>query len=109
MPEILIDIFLYLSYALIIGGVASAIIFAVTQLAKNPSKAKNTLIGLAILVVLFGLGFALSSGELNAKFVELKTSSETVKTVGAGLVSLYILAVAALVIVVLTEIKGLFK
>ncbi|MBI2968221.1 MAG: hypothetical protein HYY40_10480 [Bacteroidetes bacterium] len=106
----LVDIGIYLCYAgMIIGGLL-AILFPVWFFIKNPKGAKTSGIGLAIALLLFGISYMLSTGELNEKYIGLGVDTDTYsRVVGGSLILLYVTGIGAVVIAIGTEIAGIFK
>ncbi|MCO6499376.1 MAG: hypothetical protein J5I47_03245 [Vicingus serpentipes] len=97
-------------YLLLAIAAVSAIVFPVITMAKNPANAKNALIGVLGLVVVFGLGYALASGTetLDVDGKLLATASEA-KMSEAGLIAFYILAAAAIGSIVYAEVSKMLK
>lgn len=101
----MINFGLWITYLLIIGAVAAAVIFPVLQIAKNPKAAKGTFIGLGVLLGIFLISLILSGGQANEKYAVTAGQS---KMIGAGLTMIYLLGFGAIVIAVYTEVKKAF-
>ena len=97
-------------YLLLAIAAASAIIFPIITMAKNPANAKNALIGVVGLAVVFGLGYALASGTetLDVDGKLLATASEA-KMSEAGLIAFYILAAGAIGSIIYAEVSKMLK
>ena len=97
-------------YLLLAIAAVSAIVFPVITMAKNPANAKNALIGVLGLVVVFGLGYALASGTetLDVDGKLLATASEA-KMSEAGLIAFYILAAGAIGSIIYAEVSKMLK
>lgn len=100
--------FLGWSYILLGIGVLVSIVFPVITLIGNVGKAKSALFGIAGLVVIFGISYALASGE-EAKIGEMVISEGTSRLSEAGLNAFYFLAVAAVGTILFVEINKAFK
>jgi hypothetical protein len=94
------------SYLLLAIAVLGAIGFPILELAKNPKGAKGALIGVGLIVVVFGLSYALSS-DVNPSKIEITPGA--VKMVDTGLFSFYILALVAVCVTIYAEVSKMFK
>ena len=105
-----LDAVLYWSYGLVGATILGAIIFPLVNLIKNPKGAMRSLLGLALVVVVLCVGFALSSAEpvvtaANHVFdnvLELRLSD-------VGLYTIYIVFAASILTIVVTEIVNVIK
>lgn len=109
MSESLINIFLYLTYALAIGGLVLAVAFPVVFLVKNPAKAKGSLIGVGLVLVLFLVGYVLSGNEVLSYYPKFGVDAGISKIIGGSLITLYVLAIGATVSAVVAEVLRFFK
>lgn len=106
MADFLTNYGILFTYLLLAIAVISAIGFPVFELLKNPKGAKGALLGLGLLVVVFGLSYAFSS-DVNPSKMELSPGS--VKLVDTGLFAFYILAAIAVGATVYSEVSKIFK
>jgi len=106
MADFLTNYGILFTYLLLAIAVVAAIGFPVLDLIRNPKGAKGALLGLGLLVVVFGLSYALSS-DANPSKIELSASS--VKLVDTGLFAFYILAAIAVGATVYSEVSKIFK
>jgi len=101
-----------LLWGVILAGIAAvlALIFPIIQMITQPKKAKGSLIGILALVVLVFVGYALASSE-PLDFVKANPNNvpDTLKQVGTGLISMYILLGFGLLAIVVTEITKAVK
>ena len=104
MNEDLINIGMYVTYGLIALAIAASVIFPIVHFAKDISKAKGTLIGLAVLIVVLLVAYALSSGETYEG-----VSSMASRWISAGITSVFILAGLAIVAAVFTEVVKIIR
>ncbi len=103
----MIDIGLYITYALIGASIFAILTFALLKVFSNVAAAKNILIGIIALIVLVIISYALNDGSDAAVYKDI--SENTLKTIGAGLVALYLLAGLAIFSILYFEIIRLFK
>ncbi|MFT5666170.1 MAG: hypothetical protein ACI9DK_000348 [Vicingaceae bacterium] len=96
-------------YLLMVLATASAIIFPILAMTKDPKAAKNALIGVGALAIVFGISYALAGDEMTPKYAKFISSSEESKLVSTGLVAFYILAIAAVVSIFSSVFVKLFK
>ncbi|MCE2495420.1 MAG: hypothetical protein J4F31_02395 [Flavobacteriales bacterium] len=105
-----IDPFMYIAY--FAAGLASllTVIFAVYFLITHPEKAKNSLIGIGALVVVFGIGYVLASGNVTEAMTKVGGVTETTsKRVGMGLITFYLLVGIAVLAVVISSFKTIVR
>jgi hypothetical protein len=110
MQGMFLDAVLYWSYGLLGATVLGVIVFPLINLVKNPKGAMRSLFGLALLVAVLLIGFALSSAEpvvtaANHVFdnvLELRLSD-------VGLYTAYIVFAASILTIVVTEIIKVIK
>lgn len=95
-------------YILLFISAAAAIIFPAIIMAQNPKKAKMTLMGVGVLVVVFGISYALAGNEVLPSYKGIVTESSS-KMVGAGLVAFYLLGLGAIGAAVFSEVSKIFK
>lgn len=97
----MVDFGLYLAYGLTGLALFAMIIFEIIYMAQNISDAKGTLGGIAALILIVVLSYALGSSEFDAKIVEkFSMTPGSLKLVDAGLFTTYILlALAAIALV----------
>lgn len=105
----MLDAGLYILYALLFVAVAAAIIFPLINSLSNPSGLIKTGIGLAVIVVLFGISYAMSDSEITRSALAAGLSESSVKLIGAGLIMLYIVFVLAVLALIYSEISKALK
>ena len=105
----MLDIGLYGLYALLFVAVAAAIIFPLIQSFQNPSGLLKSGIAVGVVLVLFGISYALSGSELTRSAIAAGLSESTVKLIGAGLTMFYIVFVLAVVGLIYSEISKALK
>jgi len=96
----------------ILFGIATlaAIIFPIITMVGNPKQAKNALIGIVGLAIVFAIGYSLAGNEeifdANAK---LLADASTSKLSGAGIISFYVLGIVSIGVIVFSEVSKIFK
>ena len=103
---------LLITWCYVLLGIAtvSAVVFSVMNMAKNPKKAKNALIGIVALVVICGLGYAMGGSEEHIDLDgKLLADAATSKKSEGGLIAFYILAIGAIGAIVFAEVSKMFK
>jgi inner membrane protein involved in colicin E2 resistance len=105
MESLIIDIGMYLTYAMLAIAAIAAIAFPVVYLVQDPKKAKASLYGVLGLAVIFVVSYLISSNELYKEVQDPVTS----KLVGGGIIMFYILFVASILTAVYSEIAKIFK
>jgi hypothetical protein len=104
------DLGLYSSYVLMAIGILSAIAFPIANIIKHPETGVKVLIGLGLLLAVFGLGYALSSNEVTFVYEKAGVNSPGAsKRIGASLNMMYIMFVGVIGVVIFTEIRNLLK
>lgn len=100
----MIDVALYISYILIGVCLATAVVMPLIKVFGDPKSLKSMLIGLGGLALVILIGFLIAKGNPVAG-----ASAGTSKAVGAGLITMYILAIVAILGIVVSEVKTLVK
>lgn len=103
------DVGIYACYVLIFVTVIAAVVFPLVQITQNPKALVKTGVGVAALLVLFLISYALSSSEVTAKYTTMGVGEGGSKMIGAGLIMFYIILIAAIVGMVYSEINKALK
>ncbi len=97
-------------YILLGIAAATAIVFPMITMAKNPKAAKSALIGVVALVVVFALGYVMAgSEEFYTLDGNLLADEATSKKSEAGLIAFYIMGAAAIGAVIYAEVSKMLK
>jgi hypothetical protein len=99
----MLDVGLYVFYALLAIAVIAAVVFPIINAIKTPGALLKSLIGVGALLVLFGIAYALSSSELSTKDAAVVTPTAA-RLISAGLIMFYITLVLSILAVVYSEI-----
>lgn len=102
---------LMLDWAYILLGVAvvAAILFPLVHIIQNPKGAVQTLIGLAIVVVVVGISYALASDAPIVTAVQTFADPFSLKFSDTGLYTTYAALTVAILAIVVGEIGNVFK
>ena len=100
----MVDIGLFLAYVLTGLCIIIAIFMPLIKAFGDPKSLKKMGMGIGALLLAFFIAYLTSSGEAEGGY-----SERTVKLVGAGIITFYILAIAAILGIVYTEIRKAFK
>lgn len=99
----MVDIGLIVAYVLIVLCALSAILIPLVQSFGDPKSLIKSGIGLGAVLVVFLIGFALADSDSEG------TTESTSKLVGAGIISMYIFILLALLGIAYTEISKILK
>lgn len=103
---------LLINWCYLLLGIAavSAVAFSVLNMIKDPKKAKSALIGIVALLVVCGIGYAMSGSEEHLDIDgKLLADAATSQKSEAGLIAFYILAIGAIGSIVFAEVSKMFK
>jgi len=100
---------LYLSYLLFAVGVVAAIVLPLIKALDEPKKLVQAGIGLAALLVIFLISWAIAGNEVTSMYTEKGVDVGLSKLVGGMLTMVYLLMGIAVVGIVYTEITKAVK
>jgi hypothetical protein len=110
MTNTLINIGLFIAYALVLFAVLGLIFFAVRAIIKDGlASSKGSLLGLAALAVVFVLSYLISSPDQGPLYEKLGVGPGASKFIGAGLITTYIIFLGFVVITIYTSVVKWFK
>lgn len=95
-------------YIIFFIAIALALVSTVNGVLVNPAGLKNMLIGLGIVVAVFGLSYVLADGSDFATY-KVPTDESTSKLVSTGLNAFYIVGLLAVLSVVYSGVARFFK
>ena len=104
-----VDLLLNWLYVMLGLGVGAIVIMSIFSLAQNPKSAVQSLLGLVVLLVVIGIAWALSSGDPVITPTAEYTNQFSLKLADTGLYAMYGLLAAAILAIVLGEIRNAFK
>ena len=99
----IIDVGLYLSYALIILCAIAAIVIPLIQSFDDPKSLIKSGIGVAALLVIFVVSYVIASPEAQG------ATEATSKMVGGGIITTYVIFFIAIAGIIYTEISKIIK
>jgi hypothetical protein len=105
----MLDFGLYAFYVLLAVAVLAAIVFPIVNGIKSPKELKGSLIGLGVLLVIFGISYAISGSEVSSRQMSLGVDETEMKLIGAGIVMFYITLVLSIVGLIYSEISKAIK
>lgn len=101
-----------IDWCYILLGIATltAIVFPIMTMAQNPKNAKNALIGIVGLAVIFALGYFMAGDEeVFDASAKLLADASTSQLSEAGLNAFYILGLGAIGVIIFSEVSKIFK
>ncbi|HEY9081752.1 MAG TPA: hypothetical protein VIN73_00310 [Vicingaceae bacterium] len=101
-----------INWCYILLGIATltAIVFPIMTMAQNPKNAKNALIGIVGLAVIFALGYFMAGDEeVFDASAKLLADASTSQLSEAGLNAFYILGLGAIGVIIFSEVSKIFK
>jgi hypothetical protein len=105
----MLDLGLYLTYALIFIAVASMIVFPIFHMLREPSAILRSAIGIGVVVVLFVIAYVIADSEVTIKAAALGITPTTSKLIGAGLIMFYITLILSIIGLIYSEISKALK
>ncbi len=104
------DLVMYWAYILLIITVVLLLAFPIKFFITNPKKGLRFLLAIVAFVALYGISYALASGDTNADVYETnKITAGVSKMIGAGMIMTYIIAGLALLGLIFAGISKIFK
>jgi hypothetical protein len=104
-----IDIGLYVSYGLLLIAAIAAIILPLINSFSNPKSLVKSGIGIAVIVVLFVIGYIIADSGVTTKYTTLGVGEGESKFVGGALLTMYMLFIIAIIGIVITELNKAIK
>ncbi|TVQ82962.1 MAG: hypothetical protein EA393_16145 [Bacteroidetes bacterium] len=108
MSDALLNTGLIATYVLLGLAAIAAVGFSIAHLILNFKKAKGALIGMAILLIIFLIGFSFATSEVYAH-VAIPVGESASRIIGGGIHTTFILIGLAIVAAVFTEVSKLFR
>lgn len=106
----IVEIGLKLTYALLAIGVVAAIIMPLYQaVTSNPKSLVRASIGVGFLLIVYLIGYSISSDEVTPIYTEFGVDAGTSQIVGGLLIAMYLLMIVAIVGILFTEVSKLLK
>ena len=110
MEQIIVNVGIIVAYVLVVIGVVAAVVFPLINSFSQPKTLLKAGTGVLAILIVFGLGYALSDSELTAKFIQSGVETEGLsKLIGGSLTMVYLLMGLAVIGIVYTEFSKVFK
>ncbi len=106
-----IDHGILIVWTYILTGIAAtaSIVFPIIYVIQNPKGAKDMLIAVGGIAVVFGIAYGLASGELTDVFIREGVDESKSRIVGMGIISAYLLLAGAGCAIIFSTISKMFK
>lgn len=109
MEQDFVDIMIIVAYALLGLAAFAAIVLPLINAIGNPRSLIKGLLGLVVILIVFGIGYSIASSEVTATYSKFGIDSGMSKYIGGIISTTYMLLVIALVGIVFTEISKIFS
>jgi hypothetical protein len=106
MADFIANYGLYAAYILAGLAILLVIVLPLINSINDPKSLLGTAIGVVFIGILFFIGWSVSSSEAYTRYGVTETYS---KVIGGALITMYILAIIALVGIVFSEVSKIFK
>ncbi len=104
-----IDIFLYVSYLLVLLAALGAIVLPLVNALGNPKTLIKSVSGVVILGVIFLVSYFIAGNEVTAVYTKFDINSTSSKVIGGVLITTYVLLVVAMISIIFSEISKLVR
>jgi hypothetical protein len=105
----LIDIGLYVSYILLFATLLGVIVFPLMQTFSDFKKAKRGLIGLAGLILMFLIAYAVSPADQGLFYTNFNIGPKMSKLIGGGLFATYFIFLGVIISILYAEVSKFIK
>jgi len=110
LSDSVLDGYFWVAYIAFGMSALFAILFPIIQMVSNPKEAVRSLIGVAFLVVLWFVAYAIAGNSFTPMQLEkMETTVETSRMVGAGLIYTYFIFGMAVLATIYAGISSIFK
>jgi len=110
MEQVVVNVGIIFAYILIVIGIVLAIVFPLISAISQPELLKKAGIGILGILIVYGIGFALSDADLTAKFIQSGVETGTLsRMIGGALKMVYLLMGVAILGIVYTEFSKALK
>lgn len=107
--SIFVDYLLPVTYFLLGAAAIGAIVLPLINSLSNPKMLLGSLIGVAVIGVIFLISYGTASGEVTDVYEKFNVDSSTSKLVGASINTMFTLMILGIVGIIITEVSKLFK
>ena len=107
--ESLVNIGIILGYVMVAFAALTAVGFGVKKMMQKTNNAKKTLYTIGGLVAVLIFSYLISSDEVLGSYEKYEITASTVKKVGMGLNTFYLLAIGAIGAILYAELSKVFS
>ena len=104
-----VNILLGWLYVVLVIGVGAMVLMSILSLAQNPKSAIRSLLGLALVLVVVGVAWALSSAEPVVTPTNTYSNATELKVTDTSLFAMYACLAVAVASIVILEIRNAFR
>ena len=105
----LIDFTLYLAYGMVILAALGAVVLPLIQSAGDPKALMKTGLGVAAILVVFFIAYAISGNEVTDLYRKFDITESSSKLIGGVIITSYLLIFIAVIGIAYTEISNIVK
>ena len=110
MEQIIVNVGIIIAYVLVVIGVVTAVVFPLINALSEPKLLLKSGMGVVGVLIIFGIGYAISDSGLTTKFIQSGVDTEGLsKMIGGALTMVYLLMGVALIGIIYTEFSKVFK
>jgi len=105
----IVDIMLYGAYLLVIVAALGAIVLPLINALSDPKSLLKSVLGVAIIGVVYLVGWGVSGDEVTAKYIQFDITSTSSRVIGGVLITTYLLMGIAVISIIYSEISKLIR
>jgi len=105
----IVDIMLYGAYLLVIVAALGAIVLPLINALSDPKSLLKSVLGIAIIGVIYLIGWGISGDEVTAKYIQFDITSTSSKVIGGVLITTYLLMGVAVISIIYSEISKILR
>jgi NADH:ubiquinone oxidoreductase subunit 6 (subunit J) len=103
------DVMLYLAYIMVIVAALGAIVLPLVKSAGDPKSLIKTGLGVAAILVVFFIAYAVSGNEVNDLYRQFDVDAGDSKLIGGVIITSYLLIFIAVAGIIYTEVSNIVK
>jgi len=105
----MVDAGLYIAYAMFFIGLIAAVVMPVLNSLGDPKSLMKTGMGIGAIVVVYLIGYIISGSEVTDVYTQFGVDEGSSKSIGGGIIMVYLLALIAVGGIVFGEISRIIK
>ena len=109
MESTLINLGMIIYYILLFVSILAALIFPLMQIFSNFKAAKGGLLGIAAILAIFFISYAVSPADTGVFYDRFGISPTLSKLIGGGLVATYLFFIAAAISIIYASVAKFFR